>query len=206
MRKKLLVALAEVIVVSTILATTISIFGLRNVEETMEVGTQETTIAESPTVTHETETTTETVTDKAPETTIYSCGVNEPLFVEETTPEEFYISQEDIELIALVTMAEAEGESEYGKRLVIDTILNRMDSTYWPDTVSEVIWQPNQYTSVWNGRIDRCYVRDDICQLVREELVSRSNYDVVFFQTDCFSTYGQPLFQEGNHYFSSSDY
>ena len=122
---------------------------------------------------------------------------------EEEVPEEFPISQEDIELIALVTMAEAEGESEYGKRLVIDTILNRMDSEYWPDTASEVIYQEDQFTSVWNGRIDRCYVRNDICQLVKEELVNRSNYDVVFFRTKYFSPYGQPLFQEGNHYFSS---
>ena len=37
--------------------------------------------------------------------------------------EKTYISDEDLELLALVTMAEAEGESELGKRLVIDTIL-----------------------------------------------------------------------------------
>ena len=43
----------------------------------------------------------------------------------EVSPEEDRIaSEEDIELIALVTMAEAEGEPEEGKRLVIDTILN----------------------------------------------------------------------------------
>ena len=35
------------------------------------------------------------------------------------------MSEEDISLIALITMAEAEGECEEGKRLVIDTILNR---------------------------------------------------------------------------------
>ena len=46
--------------------------------------------------------------------------------VEEVTKEEL-LSEEDISLIALVTMAEAEGECEKGKRLVIDTILNRMD-------------------------------------------------------------------------------
>ena len=49
------------------------------------------------------------------------------------------LSADEIDLIALVTMAEAEGESEYGKRLVIDTILNRMDSEYFPNTISEVI-------------------------------------------------------------------
>ena len=40
--------------------------------------------------------------------------------------EDTLLPLEDIELIAIVTMAEAEGECEEGKRLVIDTILNRV--------------------------------------------------------------------------------
>lgn len=113
------------------------------------------------------------------------------------------ISRKDIELIALVTMAEAEGESEYGKRLVIDTILNRMDSDIWPDTASEVIYQPSQFSSMWNGRVDRCYVSDDICDLVMDEINNRTNYDVVFFTAGAYGKYGTPMFQVGNHYFAS---
>lgn len=118
-------------------------------------------------------------------------------------PEKFSITEEEIDLIALVTMAEAEGECEEGKRLVIDTILNRVDSIYWPDTVIEVIYQPHQFTSMWNGRVERCYVTDEIRQLVKEELVSRTNYDVVFFTAGRYGKYGKPMFQVGNHYFSS---
>ena len=121
----------------------------------------------------------------------------------EPEPEPTMLTEEEIDLIALVVMAEAEGECELGKRLVIDTILNRVDSEYWPDTVSEVIWQPNQFTSMWNGRADRCYVRDDICHLVMEELTSRTNYDVVYFTADKYGRYGRPLLQVENHYFSS---
>ena len=44
-------------------------------------------------------------------------------------------TDEEIELIALVTLSEAEGECEEGKRLVIDTILNRISSSYFPNTV-----------------------------------------------------------------------
>lgn len=113
------------------------------------------------------------------------------------------VIEEDVELIALITVAEAEGESEKGKRLVIDTILNRVDSNYFPDSISEVIYQKNQFTSVWNGRIDRCYVTDDVRQLVREEMITRSNYDVVFFTANQYGKYGIPMFREGNHYFSS---
>lgn len=111
------------------------------------------------------------------------------------------VSDEEIELIALVTMAEAEGESEEGKRLVIDTILNRVDSNRWPNTITEVIYQPNQFTSMWNGRVDRCYVREDICELVREELISRTNDEVVYFTAGGYGRYGVPTIQVGNHYF-----
>jgi len=113
------------------------------------------------------------------------------------------ISKNDIELIALITMAEAEGECEEGKRLVIDTILNRLDSEYFPDTIYEVIYQPGQFSSVWNGRVERCEVRTDICELVEKEAEKRTNSDVIFFTAGCYSNYGKPLFQIGNHCFSS---
>ena len=121
--------------------------------------------------------------------------------ISESSAEE--IAEEDISLIALVTMAEAEGECEKGKRLVIDTILNRMDSEHFPDTAYDVIYQPYQFSSMWNGRVDRCEVRDDICQLVKEELEVRTNYDVMFFTAGCYSDYGVPMFQVEHHYFSS---
>lgn len=111
------------------------------------------------------------------------------------------ISEDEKDLLALVTMAEAEGECEEGQRLVIDTILNRVDSVYFPDTISEVIYQPNQFTSMWNGRVNRCYVTDDIYRLVLEELDCRTDYDVVFFTAGGYGQYGVPMFQVGNHYF-----
>ena len=110
-------------------------------------------------------------------------------------------TEAEIELLALVTMAEAEGESEEGKRLVIDTILNRVDSDRWPDTISAVIYQPNQFTSMWNGRVERCHVTDEVRQLVVEELLSRTNSEVVYFTAGGYGRYGTPAFQVGNHYF-----
>lgn len=117
--------------------------------------------------------------------------------------EEVKIPDEDIELIALVTMAEAEGECEEGQRLVIDTILNRVDSDYFPDTVYDVIYQPNQFSSMWNGRLKHCEVKEDICELVKEEFESRTNQEVVFFTAGNYSKYGMPMFQIEHHYFSS---
>ena len=126
----------------------------------------------------------------------------QPVYIRNDIPET-KMSEEDIELIALLTMAEAEGECEEGKRLVIDTILNRMDSEYFPDTAYDVIYQPYHFSSMWNGRAERCEVREDICQLVREELECRYNSEVIFFNAYDYSDYGVPMFQVGNHYFSS---
>jgi len=100
-------------------------------------------------------------------------------------------------------MAEAEGECEEGKRLVIDTVLNRVDSPYFPDTIHDVIYQPKHFSPMWNGRFERCEVRDDIYELVLEEMEARTNTEVIFFTAGQYSKYGIPLFQVGNHYFSS---
>ena len=140
---------------------------------------------------------TKTVTVKSQE---YTSGpaaeyIEVKTLIKETKGKTVGISNEDMELIALITMAEAEGESERGKRLVISTILNRLDSEYFPDSVEEVIYQPGQFTSVWNGRVDRCHVQTDIYQLVKEEVISRTNDDVIFFHAGRYSDYGVPMFR-----------
>lgn len=113
------------------------------------------------------------------------------------------LSDDEIELIALTTIAEAEGECELGKRMVIDVILNRILSEHFPDSTYGVIYQPNQFSSMWNGRVDRCTVTDDVRQLVIEEAETRMNTYVIFFNAEDFSEYGEPMFQIENHYFSS---
>lgn len=123
--------------------------------------------------------------------------------IEESVIEQtFVMSEDEIELLALITMAEAEGESEYGQRLVIDTILNRIDCERFDDTLYEVIYAPGQFSSVHNGRMDRCYVKDDIYQIVIDEILNRTNDEVLYFTAGHYSAYGTPMFCEGNHYFS----
>ena len=112
------------------------------------------------------------------------------------------ISKNEVDLLALLCMAEAEGECEKGKRLVIDTVLNRVDSKQFPNTIRDVIYQKNQFTSTFNGRMDRCYVKKDIRKLVEEEVRSRLNSEVLFFTAGRYGDYGTPMFRVENHYFS----
>ena len=114
-----------------------------------------------------------------------------------------YITMDDAVLIAKLVLAEAEGEPEMGKRLVIDTVLNRLDSSDFPNTVYDVVYQPYHYDPVWDGRIDLFSELDDTFKLVVDEIQHRTNSEVLYFRTDKFHEFGTPMEQVGNHYFST---
>ena len=114
------------------------------------------------------------------------------------------LSQEEVDLISRVVMAEAESEPLDGKLYVIDTILNRVDSKHFPNTVHEVIYQSWQFTSMWNGRYDRCSSSNaELNDMINSEYENRTNRDVVFFTADKYGRYGRPSFRIANHYFST---
>lgn len=186
-----------------------------SVETTIETTTNVVVEETQPTTEKETEPTTVLEEVAAVEVVEVEIEVEEVEEYEEDTEVVTYIEEKediysvgnystsDIELIALVTMAEAEGEPEQGKRLVIDTILNRVESGSYPNSVSGVVYQSGQFTCMWNGRVDCCYVSDYIVGLVQEEITNRQSYDTIYFMAGGYSSYGTPLFQVGNHYFSS---
>lgn len=121
----------------------------------------------------------------------------------EPEPGPLPLTDAEIDLIALCVMGEAEGESEEGKRMVIDVILNRLDSPRFANTVHGVIYTKGAFECMWNGRVNRCYVRDDIRELVIEELLDRSYSNIHYFRTKHYHSFGKPVVQVGNHYFST---
>lgn len=140
-------------------------------------------------------TTTETTTAEAKETTTKAN--------KKSSNTNCKFTDDDIYLMALVTIAEAEGESEYGQRLVIDTILNRVSHSHFPDNVHDVVYQKNQFSSMTNGRANRCKVTDYLLELVKSEIQNQTNTKVMFFRGQHYSECGSPMFKVGNHYFSS---
>lgn len=83
----------------------------------------------------------------------------EPETVPETTAFTECVSQNtwsDYEryLLAKLAMAEAEGEDKTGKALVILTVLNRVNSDSFPNTIEKVIYQEDAFTPIRNGRFD----------------------------------------------------
>lgn len=114
--------------------------------------------------------------------------------------EMFYDS---LELLAMLVEAEAEDQDLIGKRLVVDTVLNRVDCSEWPDCIEDVIMQPGQFTSVWNGRMDKIKEpSEESYEAVRLEIEERLDYEVVYFTAGGFGKYGTPLYQHMDHYFS----
>ncbi len=109
---------------------------------------------------------------------------------------------DSIDLLAVCVMAEAEGESELGKRLVIDTVLNRTAHPDFPNTIQEVISYPNAFTSYWDGRMEEAEPGHDIYCLISEELRNRTNEEALYFTAGEWPEYGTPLVQEGGHFFS----
>lgn len=110
-----------------------------------------------------------------------------------------FLTEEEIQMIAQITYGEAGNQSELGKRLVIDVLLNRKDHKLFPNTVKGVIFQDRQFGTA--KCINTYPVCDDICKMVKEEVFFRTNYDVMYFNSGSYVS-GVPLFQEGDHYFS----
>ncbi|NLZ80726.1 MAG: cell wall hydrolase [Clostridiales bacterium] len=82
---------------------------------------------------------------------------------------------EDSYLLAKIAMAEAEGCNTQTKTLVIMTVLNRVWSDEFPDTIEEVIFQENQFSPIDNGRWDRVEPNEDCYEAVK--IVMEAKYD-----------------------------
>lgn len=128
---------------------------------------------------------------------IYQCEVagEFQIFPQVVSEEPEKPDTSDAEIIAKVVRAEAGNQDEFGKRLVVDVILNRVDSDEFPDTVRDVIQQKNQFAKGY-------YYTDDDLKIVKEEMECRMDYEIVFFRTGDYHKFGTPAYQHGAHFFS----
>ena len=123
-----------------------------------------------------------------------------PVEAEVSTPVDqlVEINQENRDLIARVVMSEAGGEPMVGKVAVVATIFNR--ARIFDQTISEVIYAPNQYSTADNGEpTEKCYEAIDIYCKVPELYPD----DMIYFQLDYYSKNGEDYAQIGSHYFST---
>ena len=141
---------------------------------------------------------TEESTAEEPETIIlpYPTCVDSKEQIEE---ERYY---DRLELLAICVEAEAGNQSLLGKQMVVDVILNRVDSKEWPDTIAEVITQKYAFSSYWDGGMDRAIPSEETYEAVRQELEGRIYTDIYYFTAGNYGAYGIPFIQVEDHYFS----
>lgn len=66
-------------------------------------------------------------------------------------------SQADLDLLSRVIYAEVGCTwiPDWVQRMVGSVVLNRVNSSYYPNTIREVIYQPGQYSPTWDGSINK---------------------------------------------------
>lgn len=111
--------------------------------------------------------------------------------IKSITDEEFY-------KICRVVMNEAGGECYQMQVAVAETIINRVNSDKFPDTIYDVLYQPYQYSHSNNGEIT-----DSVKKAV-EQVLEWHTYDtdMVYFREDYYHEFGEDYFEIDNMYFS----
>lgn len=118
-----------------------------------------------------------------------------------------------VELLASVITGEARGERMKGQIAVGAVVLNRMKDDRFPDTINEVIYQSNQFTSVTDGQINITPGEEQI-KAARQALagVDPTNGAIYFYNPDTATNRDFMMFMDtldnkitiGNHVFAKN--
>lgn len=109
----------------------------------------------------------------------------------------------ELEILARCVEAEAGNQSIDVKRAVVSVILNRVDDNDWPDTISEVIADPYEFATYWNGRMDEVTPSTSTYEAIALEMETRSYPGLYYFDMDKYLQYGTPYKKMGDLYFST---
>ena len=117
------------------------------------------------------------------------------------------LSDPEYELLVRLVTAEAEDQEPQAQYMIACVVMNRVKSPLFPDTVEEVIWQNEpveQFTSMWNGRFERCISTKE-CRRAVDFLIEHGNQlpeDVLYFTSDGYLPGTEPYMQVDEIYFS----
>ncbi|WP_216829788.1 cell wall hydrolase [Alkalihalobacterium elongatum] len=73
----------------------------------------------------------------------------------ETNSNKLSLTEAEIDLLARIVRAEAQTEPFEGKVAVADVVLNRLESSQFPNTIKGVIYQRGQFQPVSNGQVNK---------------------------------------------------
>ena len=112
-------------------------------------------------------------------------------------------TDEELDLFYRTVQAECGNTEPYdGIGAVADVIANRCRSDIFPDTLTEVITQENQFTSWSNGAIAEAEVQPWVYEICDAHISDGAVYDdIYYFTAGYYNPYCEPAFVIGNHYF-----
>lgn len=122
-------------------------------------------------------------------------------YIAENYVPESPLTEEELELLARVVHAESGNQDEEGKRLVADTVLNRM--AYNNASVRAIVYAEGQFSTAPSLMNARNTPTEDELKIAYEESISQLNYEVYYFRTGYYHSYGTPAFKHGAHYFNT---
>ena len=129
------------------------------------------------------------------------CLVYETEDSDEQIAEEIYLGE--LELLAQLVEAEAGNQDFEGKCLVVDVVLNRVESPDFPNTIEEVIFQDGQFSVITNGAFDKAAwnMQESDYAAVMVETELHTNKNVLYFN-NCSTVSGTGnKFKVGDHWF-----
>ncbi len=110
-------------------------------------------------------------------------------------------AESDAYLLGAIIQCEAGGESYDGKLAVGSVIMNRVRSSYFPNTVSGVVYQSGQFSPVASGRLAYCLeqgVSSDCMSAAQAVLGGTTTLNCLYFRTNNGIIEGTVI---GNHVF-----
>lgn len=111
----------------------------------------------------------------------------------------------DIDLFAAILQCEA-GTRNYDALLAVATvIMNRMESSRYPNTLKGVVYQSGQFSPTWNGQLDKVLEKGaaSLCYQTARDALAGARYDAVrnCYQFRAVGTSHQGITVGGNVFF-----
>lgn len=120
---------------------------------------------------------------------------------ENTAPPVISDSESDLTMLAALIECEAGGESYEGKLAVGSVVMNRVRSSYFPNSIVEVIYQSGQFSPVASGRFATVLARgaaESCVQAAAECLAGKLTVSSLYFRRNTGTIEGNVI---GNHVF-----
>lgn len=113
-------------------------------------------------------------------------------------------TEQEYELLCRTTWCEAGNQDLETQVMVCLTILNRLGSDLFPDTLREVIYQPYAYEVTKWECFENAEWTEQVVQAVNIALRENNHpADMYYFRTEHYHTFGKPYMQSDDLWFST---